>query len=193
MRSVHPDAFGMLRRGEALWSFFLEWERRAVGPVTMEARLAPYLRYYSSHRPTDDHGAGPSVLVVFDDDIAPTHFLRVAKEGMDRARVAVSSAGLPSVAGDPGGAPGTGLACPRMLGARLPGDVAPHTSPIFKKQALPLRDSLKGGNGGIGVIIREVLSSCGTRFALRGRERKRGLHAGGHLCRRAGVVDRVYV
>ena len=89
MRSLHPDAFGMLRRGEVLWSFFLEWERRAVRPVTMEDRLAPYLRYYSSHRPTDDHGARPSVLVVFDDDIAPTHFLRVAKEGMDKARVAV--------------------------------------------------------------------------------------------------------
>ena len=48
-RSVHPDAFGMLRRGRTAWPFFLEWERRAVRPVTMAARLAPYLRYYSSH------------------------------------------------------------------------------------------------------------------------------------------------
>ena len=88
-RSVHPDAFGMLRRGKTAWPFFLEWERRAVRPVTMAARLAPYLRYYSSHRPIDDHGATPVVLVVFDDDIAQTHFLRVAQGEMDRLRTAV--------------------------------------------------------------------------------------------------------
>ena len=89
MRSVHPDAFGILRREGVVWPFFLEWERRAVRPATMAHRLAPYLRYYSSHRPTDDHGAPPAVLVVFDDDIAQTHFLRVAGEEMDRVRVAV--------------------------------------------------------------------------------------------------------
>ena len=89
LRSIHPDAFGVLRRGDALWPFFLEWERRAVRPVTMAARLAPYLRYYSSHRPIDDHGARPDVLVVFDDDIAQTHFLRVAQEEMARAGVEV--------------------------------------------------------------------------------------------------------
>ena len=88
-RSVHPDAFGMLRRGKTAWPFFLEWERRAVRPVTMSARLAPYLRYYSSHRPIDDHGAPPVVLVVFDDDIAQTHFLRVAQGEMDRLRTSV--------------------------------------------------------------------------------------------------------
>ena len=44
--SVRPDAFGILRRGGTPWPFFLEWERRAVRPVTMAARLAPYLRYY---------------------------------------------------------------------------------------------------------------------------------------------------
>ena len=89
MRSVHPDAFGILRRESLVWPFFLEWERRAVRPATMAHRLAPYLRYYSSHRPTDDHGAEPAVLVVFDDDIAQTHFLRVAQREMDRLRVAV--------------------------------------------------------------------------------------------------------
>ena len=97
-RSIHPDAFGMLRRGGAVWPFFLEWERRAVRPVTMAARLAPYLRYYTSHRPIDDHGAVPAVLVVFDDHIAQTHFLRVAQEEMDRLGTAspllVSNRGL---------------------------------------------------------------------------------------------------
>ena len=89
MRAVYPDAFSVLRRSDIAWPFFLEWERRAVRPSTMATRLAPYLRYYSSHRPIDDHGARPSVLIVFDDDIAATHFLRVARERMQASRVTV--------------------------------------------------------------------------------------------------------
>ncbi len=86
MRSVNPDAFGILRRGPVTWPFFLEWERRAIRPATMSQRLAPYLRYYSSHRPTDDNGVRPAVLVVFDDDTAATHFLRLAREETARTR-----------------------------------------------------------------------------------------------------------
>ena len=89
LRSVHPDAFGIVRRNENSWPFFLEWERRAVRPATMAARVDPYLRYYATPRPTDDHGAQPLVLVVFDDDIALTHFLAVADREMERARVRV--------------------------------------------------------------------------------------------------------
>ena len=89
LRSVHPDAFGVLRRGENTWPFFLEWERRAVRPATMAARVAPYLRYYASPRPTDDHGNQPLLLVVFDDEIALTHFLEVAAREMERAKVRV--------------------------------------------------------------------------------------------------------
>ena len=89
LRSVNPDAFGVLRRGPAAWAFFLEWERRAVRPATMAQRLAPYLRYYSSHQPTDDHGIRPDVLVVFDGDIAATHFLALAEREMKRAGVKV--------------------------------------------------------------------------------------------------------
>ena len=89
LRSIHPDAFCVLRRGERTWPFYLEWERRAVRPATMTARIAPYLRYYSSHRPTDDYGVQPSVLVVFEDDIAETHFLRVARDEMARIGVTV--------------------------------------------------------------------------------------------------------
>ena len=89
LRSVNPDAFGVLRRGPAAWAFFLEWERRAVRPATMTQRLAPYLRYYASHRPTDDHGVRPAVLVVFDGDIASTHFLALAEREMARAGVRV--------------------------------------------------------------------------------------------------------
>ena len=86
-RSLHPDAYGTLRRNDALRSFFLEYERRAVRPATMAQRLAPYLRYYSSHRPADDHGHRPLVLVVFDDPVAPAHFLEVARRKMVRVRV----------------------------------------------------------------------------------------------------------
>ena len=89
LRSVNPDAFGLLRKGETTWPFFLEWERRAVRPSTMSERLAPYLRYYSSSRPIDDHGALPVILVVFHDELAATHFLRVARDGIDGAGVDV--------------------------------------------------------------------------------------------------------
>ena len=88
LRSVNPDAFGVLRRGPVAWTFFLEWERRAVRPSTMSERLAPYLRYYSSHRPTDDHGIRPHVLVIFHDDIAATHFLGMAQR--ETAKIGVT-------------------------------------------------------------------------------------------------------
>ena len=88
-RSVNADAFGVLRRGPVTRPFFLEWERRAVRPATMSERLAPYLRYYSSHRPTDDHGVRPHVLIVFEDDVAATNFLGVALTETARARVTV--------------------------------------------------------------------------------------------------------
>ena len=89
LHSVLPDAFGIMRRGNETVPFFLEWERRAVRPVTMAARLAPYLRYYSSQRPLDDHGVQPVVLVVFDDELAATHFLNLARREMNRAGVEV--------------------------------------------------------------------------------------------------------
>ena len=89
LHSVRPDASGVLRRGGETVPFFLEWERRAVRPVTMATRLAPYLRYYSTRRPLDDHGVTPIVLVVFDDELAASHFLRVARQEMERAGVEV--------------------------------------------------------------------------------------------------------
>ena len=89
LHSVRPDAFGVLKREGKERPFFLEWERRAVRPATMAARIAPYLRYYAASRPLDDHGVAPAVLVVFDDDLAAGHFQRVAADEMKRAGVRV--------------------------------------------------------------------------------------------------------
>ena len=89
LRSVQPDAYFSLRRGNQLLPFFLEWERRAVRPATMAARIAPYVRYYSTHGPLDDHGVEPVVMVVFEDRVAQSRFLRVAREEMERADVQV--------------------------------------------------------------------------------------------------------
>ncbi len=89
LRSVHPDAFGIVRHGSSATPFFLEWERRAVRPVTMAERIAPYLRYFATGRPLEDNGAPPVVLIVFEDDLTATHFLRVAGNQMDTSGVTV--------------------------------------------------------------------------------------------------------
>ena len=82
LHSIHPDAFGVLRGDGRMWPFFLEWERRAVRPSTMSLRLAPYLRYYSTQRPADEHGVQPIIFVVFQDDLTANHFRRVARHEM---------------------------------------------------------------------------------------------------------------
>lgn len=41
----------------------------------------------SKHRPTADHGVQPIMMVVFDDDIAANHFLRVALEETEHTGV----------------------------------------------------------------------------------------------------------
>ncbi len=89
MRSIHPDAFGIVRANGRDRPFFLEWERRALNPSTMAARLAPYLRYYSSNRPLDDHGEWPLTLIAFEDPLAEANFLGVALREMERAGVSL--------------------------------------------------------------------------------------------------------
>ena len=91
MRSIHPDAFGPAAPGQRRLAFLfgVGAEGRAPNPPWPE-RLAPYLRYFSSRRPTDDHGVQPSALVVFEDKLVRTHFLRLAREEMQAARVQVS-------------------------------------------------------------------------------------------------------
>ena len=94
---------------------------RAVRPVTMAARLGPYLRYYSSHRPTDDHGAQPMVLIVFDDELAATPLPARGRrrDGPDEDRS--SPAGLLPRPAGAAGAAGTRVArSRRRLGAGPP-------------------------------------------------------------------------
>ena len=95
----------------------------------MAARLAPYLRYYASQRPTDDHGARPAVLVVFDDEVAASHFLRVARKEMERAGAEVPLCSSPTSACLSGNGcwGGRGLA-PAARGARAAA-VAPRSTP----------------------------------------------------------------
>ena len=85
LRSIQPDAYALLETPVGECALFLEWERRAVRPATMAARLAPYLRYYATSRPLEDHGLRPQVLVVFEDELAADHFLRIAAEAIARA------------------------------------------------------------------------------------------------------------
>ncbi|MXX48119.1 MAG: hypothetical protein F4W99_05350 [Chloroflexi bacterium] len=87
MRSIQPDAYALLETPAGEQALFLEWERRAVRPATMAARLAPYLRYHATGRPVEDHGLLPRVLVVFEDELAADHFLRIAADAVARAEV----------------------------------------------------------------------------------------------------------
>ena len=86
-RSIHPDAFGVVQAGSWTLPFFLEYERRAVNPSTMAARLAPYLRYYSSNQSLGDHGERPLALIVFEDSLAEANFLGVARRETERFKV----------------------------------------------------------------------------------------------------------
>ena len=89
VRSIHPDAYFELLTPDGRQAFFLEYERRADRPSTMRDRLAPYLRYYSTRRPLEDHGLIPSVLVVFEDELSADHFLTFARDELSRCRVEV--------------------------------------------------------------------------------------------------------
>ena len=89
VRSIHPDAYFRLLTSDGRQAYFLEYERRADRPSTMRDRLAPYLRYYSTRRPLEDHGLIPSVLVVFEDELSADHFLTFARDELSRCRVAL--------------------------------------------------------------------------------------------------------
>ena len=144
LRSVHPDAFGVLRWGNDTWPFFLEWERRAVRPAPMAARVGPYLRYYASPRPTDDHGAQPLVLVVFDDGIALTPLPGSRRPGDGTCPRAGAAAGVSPGAGGGCRSAGQGLDRPQRRTAGLcPTPLNPHANLGGNNENL-LRDGSPG-------------------------------------------------
>ena len=76
---IHPDAtFWLSHRGD--WRpYFLEYERRAVTPRRVRARLKNYPRYFASGWADQDHaGQLPLVLFVFETHDAEDSFLRAA-------------------------------------------------------------------------------------------------------------------
>ncbi|MCY3920317.1 MAG: hypothetical protein OXG38_11025 [Chloroflexi bacterium] len=89
LHSIQPDAFGLLRGPDRYLPFFLEWERRAIRPKTMAARLAPYLRYFDGRSPLDDHGAVPRLLIVLEQDLLASRFMAVARGEMERTDVQI--------------------------------------------------------------------------------------------------------
>ena len=76
---IHPDAtFWLSYQGD--WRpYFLEYERRAVTPRRVRARLKNYPRYFASGWAGQDHaGQLPLVLFVFETHDAEDSFLRAA-------------------------------------------------------------------------------------------------------------------
>jgi len=76
---IHPDAtFWLSYRGDRR-PYFLEFERRAVSPRRVRARLENYPRYFASGWAALDHaGQLPLVLFVFETRDAEESFLRAA-------------------------------------------------------------------------------------------------------------------
>ena len=78
-RSVLPDAFSLLGRADRKCALFLEYERRSVHASTMPDKLGPYLAYYSTSGPEDDHDVIPLILFVFETEAKARRFLDVAR------------------------------------------------------------------------------------------------------------------
>ena len=75
---VHPDASFTLDLRDGYRYCLLEFERRAITPKRVHARLENYRRYFQSGWPERDHGGKlPLVLFVFQTPDAEDAFLRV--------------------------------------------------------------------------------------------------------------------
>ena len=76
---LHPDAAFLLGRWGYTRHCLLEFERRAITPKRIRARLTNYLRYFRSGWAVRDHGGyHPLVLFVFETARSEKTFLRVA-------------------------------------------------------------------------------------------------------------------
>ena len=76
---LHPDAAFLLGRWGYTRHCLLEFERRAITPKRIRARLTNYRRYFRSGWAVRDHGEySPLVLFVFENANSERAFLRVA-------------------------------------------------------------------------------------------------------------------
>ena len=165
-RRLRPAA-----QGGATWPFFLEWERRAVRPSTMSARLAPYLRYYSSHRPTDDPRRAAR---------SPHRLRRRHRPDPLPAPGPGGDAGQwrggPPVGLPPGGRSGNGAAGPRLahpprMGV-APGPAAPIERGVRKNHAFTERQQEKGPRRSVGrTVVRLDAAALWRRLDLLNRSR----------------------
>ena len=80
VRTLKPDGYAQVRVNGRDGHFFFEWERRAAHPVQFRAKLRPYLAYYQTRKPLEDHGAYPALLVVLRDELVMAQFLKAATE-----------------------------------------------------------------------------------------------------------------
>ena len=81
---VHPDAAFVLGRWGYTRHCLLEFERRAITPKRIRARLTNYRRYFRSGWAHRDHGGyDPLVLFVFETPESENAFLRIAAATAD--------------------------------------------------------------------------------------------------------------
>ena len=86
---VHPDASILLCHRGHCRPYFLEFERRAITPRRVRARLQNYPRYFASGWSEPDHG-GPLPLVLFVFEIPEAEEAFVGATGTHRLRLFTS-------------------------------------------------------------------------------------------------------
>ena len=85
-RSVHPDAFGILRQGAAAWPFSWSGSDGPCDPSRWRSASLPTCATTPPTGPPTTTAHGPPSSWSFHEDLAATHFLRVALEEMVRTR-----------------------------------------------------------------------------------------------------------
>ena len=76
--AIAPDAVGELIAGDSRVPFYLECEHRARHPRGVSAKLRPYMRYYCSGEPENDHPPFPFTLFVVDGQDVEETYVRAA-------------------------------------------------------------------------------------------------------------------
>ena len=80
LRSVNPDACGIVVWNGIRIPFALEWERRAKYRSKGKSKVVPYAKYHRSGRPYLDFGSHPLILYVFESPSGATEFWEEASD-----------------------------------------------------------------------------------------------------------------